>query len=106
MKQQSGLRLTIIAVICGIAAAALTVFYLKQVENKYRKASTPQQKVMVTVVVPNQDLKKGSVITPKLVAARKVPQEFLPSNAILAKDFKTVMNRTILMPLQLSLIHI
>lgn len=88
MKQQSGLRLTIIAVICGIAAAALTVFYLKQVETKYRKASIPQQKVMVTVVVPNQDLKKGSVITPKLVAARQVPQEFLPSNAILAEDLK------------------
>jgi len=102
MKQQSGLRLTIIAVICGIAAAALTVFYLKQVETKYRKASIPQQKVMVTVVVPNQDLKKGSVITPKLVAARKVPQEFLPSNAILAEDFKKVMNRTILMPLQIG----
>ncbi|MFT7413743.1 MAG: Flp pilus assembly protein CpaB [Methylophagaceae bacterium] len=102
MKQQSGLRLTIIAVICGIAAAALTVFYLKQVETKYRKASMPQQQVMVTVVVPNQDLKKGSVITPKLVAARKVPQEFLPSNAILAEDFKKVMNRTLLMPLQIG----
>jgi Flp pilus assembly protein CpaB len=102
MKHQSGLRLTIIAVICGIAAAALTVFYLKQVETKYRKASIPQEKVMVTVVVPNQDLKKGSVITPKLVAARKVPQEFLPSNVILAEDFKNVMNRTLLMPLQLG----
>ncbi len=102
MKQQSGLRLTIIAVICGIAAAALTVFYLKQVETKYRKASIPQQKVMVTVVVPNQDLKKGSVMTPKLVAARKVPQEFLPSNVILAEDFKKVMNRTLLMPLQIG----
>jgi len=102
MKQQSGLRLTIIAVICGIAAAALTVFYLKQVETKYRKASIPQEKVMVTVVVPNQDLKKGSVITPKLVAARKVPQEFLPSNVILAADFKKVINRTLLMPLQVG----
>tara|TARA_R110002050_G_scaffold9504_1_gene33234 strand:+ start:381819 stop:383477 length:1659 start_codon:yes stop_codon:yes gene_type:complete len=102
MKQQSGLRLTIIAVICGIAAAALTVFYLKQVETKYRKASIPQEKVMVTVVVPKQDLKKGSVLTPKLVAARKVPQEFLPSNAILAEDFKKVVNRTLLMPLQVG----
>jgi len=102
MKQQSGLRLTIIAVICGIAAAALTVFYLKQVETKYRKASIPQQKVMVTVVVPNKDLKKGSVITPQVVAARSVPQEFLPSNAILAEDFKKLMNRTLLMPLQLG----
>ena len=102
MKQQSGLRLTFIAVICGLAAAALTVFYLKQVESKYKKANKPEQRVMVTVVVPNQNLKKGSVITPKLVAARKVPQEFLPSNAILAEDFKKVMNRTLLMPLEIG----
>lgn len=102
MKQQSGLRLTIIAVICGIAAAALTVFYLKQVESKYRKASQPVKQVMVAVVVPKSNLKKGSVITPKLVASRQVPKEFLPSNAILAQDFKKVVNRTLLMPVEVG----
>jgi len=100
MKIQSGLRLTIIAVICGIAAATLTVFYLKQVETKYRKASQPVQRALVAVVVPKVDIKKGSVITPKIVASRNVPQEFLPSNAILAKDFKKVVNRTLLMSVQ------
>jgi len=100
MKQQSGLRLTIIAVICGIAAAALTVYYLKQVETKYRRASQPVQKVLLSVVVPKVDIKKGSVITPKLVASRKVPREFLPSNAIMAQDFKKVVNRTLLMSVQ------
>ena len=100
MKQQSGLRLTIIAVICGIAAAAFTVFYLKQVESKYRKASQPVQKELVAVVVPKVDIKKGNVVTPKLVASRQVPREFLPSNAILSKDFKKLVNRTLLMPVQ------
>ena len=102
MKQQSGLRLTIIAVVCGLVAAGLTLFYLKQVEEKYKRESKPEQRVMVTVVVPRMDLKKGSVITPKVVAARKVPKEFLPSNVILASDYKNVMNRTLLMPLQIG----
>ncbi len=100
MKQQSGLRLTIIAVICGIIAAALTIFYLKQVEMKYKKANKPVQQVMVSVVVPRSDLKKGSVITQKLVASRQVPSQFLPSNAIMAKDFKNVVNRTLLMSVE------
>lgn len=102
MKQQSGLRLTIIAVICGIAAAALTVFYLKQVEAKYKRASQPIQKELVAVVVPKENLKKGSVVTPKVVASRKVPKEFLPSNAVLAQDFNKLLNRTLLMPLQVG----
>jgi len=100
MKQQSGVKLTIIAVVCGIAAAALTVFYLKQIETKYKKASKPVQQEMVAVVVPKQNLKKGSVITAQSVASRKVPREFLPSNAVMAKDFKNLVNRTILMSLE------
>lgn len=100
MKKQSGLRLTIIAIVCGILAAALTIFYLKQVESKYRKASQPVQQVMVSVVVPKADLKKGSVITAQSVAARDVPKAFLPSNVVTAKDFKKLVNRTLLMPVQ------
>lgn len=100
MKQQSGMKLTIIAVVCGIIAAVLTIYYLKQVETKYRKANQPVKQVLVGVVVPRVDLKKGTVITAKNVSARKVPQAFLPSNAIMAKEFKKVVNRTLLMPLQ------
>ena len=73
MKELSSSRLLMIAVVCGIVAAALTIFYLKQVEAKYRKANQPKQQVEVQVVVPRRDLNKGEVITAKTVAARKVP---------------------------------
>jgi len=90
----------LIALVCGLVAAALTVFYLKQVESKYRLANKPKIEVLVAVVVPRSNLAKGTVLTSKTVSARKVPKAFLPSNAILAKDFKKVVNRTLKSPVQ------
>jgi len=90
----------LIALVCGLVAAALTVFYLKQVESKYRQANKPKTEVLATVVVPRANLAKGTVLTSKTVSARKVPEAFLPSNAIMAKDFKKVVNRTLKSPVQ------
>jgi len=90
----------LIALVCGLVAAALTVFYLKQVESKYRQANKPKIEVLTTVVVPRANLAKGTVLTSKTVSARKVPEAFLPSNAIMAKDFKKVVNRTLKSPVQ------
>jgi len=100
MKELSGSRLMLIALVCGLVAAALTVFYLKQVESKYRQANKPKTEVLTTVVVPRANLAKGTVLTSKTVSARKVPEAFLPSNAIMAKDFKKVVNRTLKSPVQ------
>jgi len=100
MKELTGSKLMIIAAVCGILAAVLTVVYLKMVENKYKKAAEPKQMAEVTVVVSKQDLGKGQVLTVQMLAARKVPEKFLPSNPILAKDYKKVVNRTLMMPVQ------
>lgn len=100
MKQLTGSKLMIIAAVCGILAAVLTVFYLKMVENKYRKAAEPKQRTEVAVVVTKQNLDKGQMLTEQMLAARKVPEAFLPSNPILAKDYKKVINRTLMMPVQ------
>ena len=100
MKDLTGSKLVIIAAVCGLIAAILTVFYLKMVENKYRKAAEPQHQAEVTVVVTKQDLQKGQTLTEQMIAARKVPEMFLPSNAILAEDYRKIINRTLLMPVQ------
>lgn len=100
MKDLSGSKLMIIAAVCGILAAVLTVFYLKLVENKYKKAAEPKHRTEIAVVVANQNLQKGQVLTQQLIAARKVPEIFLPSNAILATEYQKVINRTLLMPAQ------
>lgn len=102
MKELSGSRLFVIAVVCGLIAAALIVFYMQQVEAKYRKAATPKKEVMVEVVVSRRDIPKGARILKNDLAARKVPKKFLPSNAILSKDYKKVANRTLLNSIEIG----
>ena len=100
MKELSGSRLLVIALVCGVLAAVLTVFYLKQVENKYKQANKPKEMVEVAVVVPRTNLARGAVISKQTAASRRVPQAFLPSGVILSSDFKNVMNRTLKMPVE------
>ena len=100
MKQLSGLRLFVIAVVCGLLAAGLTIFYMQQVESKYRKAAQPKKEVKVAVIVPRANMAKGARILKKHIASRNVPEKYLPANAILSKDFKKVVNRTLLSPIQ------
>jgi Flp pilus assembly protein CpaB len=102
MKELKGSRLFVIAIVCGLIAAALLVFYMKQVESKYRQAAKPKKEVMVTVVVPRANMTKGDRLTKKALASRNVPEKYLPANAILAKDFKKVANRTLLTPVQIG----
>lgn len=98
MKDFSGTKLLVIALVCGLLAAALTVFYLHQVENKYRLANQPKQEKRIPVVVTKRNMNKGEVITVKDIQKLQVPAQLLPSHAILAKDYKKIINRTLQKP--------
>lgn len=102
MTQMRGSRLFIIAIVCGLIAAALLVFYMKQVESKYRQANQPKKEVMVGVVVPRANMARGERITKKAIASRNVPEKYLPANVVRAKDYEKVLNRTLLSPLQVG----
>lgn len=98
MKRMSGSRLFMIAVVCGVIAAFLTIYYLKSVEERYRRANQPEQVETVAVVVPKRSLSKGDTITIDSIGKMNVPTKFLPSNFIPATDYKKVLNRTIASP--------
>lgn len=100
MKQMSGSRLFMIAVVCGVVAAFLTVYYLKSVEEKYRRANQPEVVEMVAVVVPKRDLNKGDTITLDSISKMDVPRKFLPTNYIPASNYRSVLNRTIAAPMR------
>ncbi|WP_049724076.1 Flp pilus assembly protein CpaB [Gilvimarinus polysaccharolyticus] len=100
MKQMSGSRLFMIAIVCGVVAAFLTVYYLKSVEDRYRRANQPQRVETIAVVVPKRDLNKGDTITRDAIGKLDVPKKFLPSNFIPASAYKKVLNRTIASPLK------
>lgn len=100
MKTMSGSRLFIIAVLCGLLAAGLVMYYMKAVESKYRKAAEPKVEKTIALVVPRQNMAKGQRIQQADIASRSVPEKYLPANAILASDYKKVLNRTLLSPVQ------
>ncbi|UTF59442.1 Flp pilus assembly protein CpaB [Gilvimarinus sp. DA14] len=100
MKQMSGSRLFMIAVVCGVIAAFLTIYYLKSVEERYRRANQPQKVETVAVVVPKKDMVKGDTITIDAIGKLDVPRKFLPSNFIPASEYQKILNRNIASPLQ------
>lgn len=100
MKQMSGSRLFMIAVVCGVIAAFLTIYYLKSVEERYRRANQPKKVETVAVVVPKKDMVKGDTITIESIGKLDVPREFLPSNFIPAAEYQKILNRSIASPLQ------
>ncbi len=102
MKSMSGSKLFVIAIATGLIAAALVVFYMNQVEAKYRRAATPKKEAMVSVVVPRTNMSKGERVQKKDIAARKIPEKYLPANAILAQDYASLVNRTLLSPIQIG----
>ncbi|WP_339618040.1 Flp pilus assembly protein CpaB [uncultured Gilvimarinus sp.] len=100
MKQMSGSRLFMIAVVCGVVAAFLTIYYLKSVEDRYRRANQPQRVETVAVVVPKRDMVKGDTITVESIGKLDVPKKFLPSSFVPASEYKKVLDRTIASPMK------
>ena len=100
MKQMSGSRLFMIAVVCGVIAAFLIVYYLKSVEDKYRRASKPPVVETVAVVVPKRNLNKGDSIQLDAIGKLDVPRKFLPTNYVPAAEYKKILNRTLASPVQ------
>jgi Flp pilus assembly protein CpaB len=100
MKQMSGTRLLIIAVVCGLIAALLVIYYLQKVEEKYRRANQPVIEQTLAVVVPRRDMNKGEVVTLEAIGRLEMPARFVPSNYISAADYQKVVNRTLTSPVQ------
>ena len=76
------LMLLLGAVGFGIAAAILSVAYLKSREAAIKRSLAGEEQEMVTVVVAKDDLSKGQQIQPGLFASRTIPKKFVHANAI------------------------
>lgn len=100
MSSVSGKKLLIIAIVCGVIAAAMGWLYLKAKESQYKAAYRPAQQVKVAVIVPRGDIGKSQAIRRDQVAVLEVPNEYLPSNVISANDWPKLEGRMTVMPLQ------
>ena len=100
MKQLSGATLFVVAIVCGLIAAGLTVFYMQQLDTKYRQASQPPKLEMQRVVMVRKNMLKGERIREADIGALSIPVKYLPSNVVLAKDYKKAINRTLMLPVE------
>jgi len=100
VKQISGTTLLVVAIVCGLSAAGLTVFYMEQIQNKYKLAAQPPKLETQRVVMVRKNMLKGDKLREADIGALAIPIKYLPSNAVLAKDYKKVINRTLMLPVE------
>jgi Flp pilus assembly protein CpaB len=100
VKQLSGATLFVVAIICGLIAAGLTVFYMEQIESKYRQAAQPPKLETKRVVMVRKNMLKGEKLREADIGALAIPVKFLPSNVVLAEDYKKAINRTLMLPVE------
>jgi len=79
----------------GIAAAVLSVVYLKAREAALIEQLGADEKRTVAVVVANQDLPKGAQITTAIAAVREIPVDFVHPNAITPNNFSSVEGKVL-----------
>ena len=73
----------IFALVFGVVALLLTRSYLASREQALVDAAqVKSEKALVTVVVPNKNLEKGTVLDTSMLAARPVPSDFVGADAI------------------------
>ena len=90
----SWLILIVALAIGGFAAFGVNRYIKGRVDELEARAKGQ----MVHVIVPKEDLPKGTVLTAKLVAVRDIPAEFAHSNAIRPDQFDRVENQKLAYP--------
>jgi pilus assembly protein CpaB len=85
-----------VAVLLGVAASLLAVRYVnKQVEERTTRAPEETRQV----VVPVHDLKAGSLLGADDVAAREVPVDFVPADALTPDNYGRYIGQLLRAPL-------
>jgi pilus assembly protein CpaB len=84
-----------IAVVSGLLAVFLVNRYITTKEKAINEGME-----MVPVVAITQDTMAGQKITTKIIARRNVPQKYLHTNAVLAKDYELLIGQELIYPMK------
>jgi Flp pilus assembly protein CpaB len=87
----------IAAIIVAIAAVVIIRIYLKGVDTKYA-----QQNKGKRVAAAKMDIKAGTVLEPRLLKIKEVPDRFMPARAIMdtPDNVKIVLGQKTLLPIK------
>ena len=97
VKKKGGLPLTMImgAVGFGVAAALLSVVYLKARTAAIEASLRGPEQQKVTVVVANRDLPRGAPVADGSFAVRELPAEFVHADAIRPGEYERFKGRAL-----------
>jgi pilus assembly protein CpaB len=86
----------------GIAAALFSYLYLKAREAAILESLRGQEQVMVSVVVANRNLPRGTVVADGLFAVRSVPSDFVHGDAVMPAEYDSYLGRALVTDLELG----
>lgn len=92
---RSSAILALALLIGGLAAYGVNRYIQRQVDDIAARANSHKK---VRVVVPKEDLPKGTPLSAQVVAVREVPAEWAHSNAITPEQFDRVENQRLAYP--------
>jgi pilus assembly protein CpaB len=84
-----------VAIACGLVAVFLVNRYVTNQERAINKGMD-----LIEVVAITQDTPAGQKITGQVIAKRRVPQKYVDTNAVLAKDYELLLGQTLIYPMK------
>lgn len=96
MKLNRNLVFVVVAVVLGLLASLSAMHYVKKQADLARAKVKPHTE---SVAVPVRNLNKGDILTADDMAARDVPADFVPANAITPDDYENYVGGVVAMPL-------
>lgn len=96
MKIGKNLIFVAVAVVLGALAALSAMHYVRQAAESARSKEKPHT---VQVAVPVRSLNKGDILTADDLAARAVPTDFVPTDAITPDNYQSYVGGVVTMPL-------
>lgn len=84
-----------IAVACGLLAVFLVNTYITTKEKGIYKGME-----MIPIIAITQDTVAGQKITTQIISKRSVPKKYLPTNAVLAKDYELLLGQQLVYPMK------
>jgi pilus assembly protein CpaB len=90
---------SVVLLLAALALGGLSAFGVKRfIERQMEEVEARGKGKMVRVIVPKQDLPKGTPLTEAAVASREVPADWAHSNAITPQQFERVENQKLAYP--------
>ena len=85
----------IIAIVLGVLAGAIAYTAIKRQERAVRAGWN-----LVPVIVANQDIPEGTVVSYEMVSQRPIPEQFVTSSVVKPDSASYIVGQKVLVPLQ------